>query len=226
MSKKQTRFQKFETEVIHRSKITGAPYNPRVIDENAKKRLASSLRKHGLVEPLVWNRRTGTLVGGHQRLSILDALEKGEDYELTVSVVDVDEKEEARLNVQLNNPSMQGDWDAEALAKLSVDLELDLEKDFGFTDLDVAMLFEGDDRFSVLFQDNTDVTATKGILGDIKKDREEMSKKLQGEQSADFYFTVVCESQEDKNALLREMGISVAEQFVSSGAVRRINNKK
>lgn len=43
--------------------------------------------------PLVWNRRTGILVSGHQRLKALDALEGTEDYELTVSVIDVDDLE-------------------------------------------------------------------------------------------------------------------------------------
>lgn len=67
--------------------------------------------KVGLVQPLVWNRRTGNLVGGHQRLSQLDALEGTRDYRLTVAVVDVDEVRERELNVLLNNADVCGEWD-------------------------------------------------------------------------------------------------------------------
>ena len=115
MGGKLSKYQKFEVEVISRGEIHGADYNPRVISEDARKRLKRMLAKHGLVQPLVWNRRTGNLVSGHQRLSQLDQLERSQDYDLQVSVVDVDEREEKILNVQLNNPSMQGDWDMDKL---------------------------------------------------------------------------------------------------------------
>lgn len=131
-----SKFQKYETETISRSKIRNAPYNPRVMADTAKKLLRKNLKKHGLVEALVWNKRTGNLVGGHQRLEQLDALENSKDYDLTVCVVDVDEKEEATLNVQLNNPSMQGEWDLDKLANLTEDFDLDLSDDLGFTDSD------------------------------------------------------------------------------------------
>ena len=91
---KLSKYQKFEVEVISRGEIHGADYNPRVISEDARKRLKRMLAKHGLVQPLVWNRRTGNLVSGHQRLSQLDQLERSQDYDLQVSVVDVDEREE------------------------------------------------------------------------------------------------------------------------------------
>lgn len=217
-------FQKFETDTIHRSQIQGAPYNPRTIDDAARARLAKSLQKHGLVETLVWNRRTGVLVGGHQRLAALDMLEGSENYELTVAVIDVNDREEKALNVQLNNPSMQGEWDLDKLAAFNTDFGLDLEKDLGFTEFDVVTMFGGDDRFTKLFEDDADVRAAKGILGDIKADRAAMSEKLKEEQGADFYFTVVCESQGDKDELLRQMGVPITEEFISSAAVRRLSS--
>ena len=51
-----------------------APYNPRVRlrpGDQAYERLARSLDEFDLVQPLVWNRRTGHVVGGHQRLEVL-----------------------------------------------------------------------------------------------------------------------------------------------------------
>ena len=67
----------------------------------------------GCVEPLVWNKRTGNLVGGHQRLKILVA--KGEK-KVDVSVVDLSIEREKALNVALNK--VQGGWDEARLAEL------------------------------------------------------------------------------------------------------------
>ncbi len=92
---------------IPRSRIETAAYNPRMMDPEARKRLRQSLAKFGLVEPLVWNRKTGRLVGGHQRLEELDKKEgyPGRDYLVSVSVVEFGEKKERQANVWLNNPS-------------------------------------------------------------------------------------------------------------------------
>ena len=50
---KQTKYQKFDMDTVQRDEIKGAEYNPRVISEDAKKRLRKMLAKHGLVQPLV-----------------------------------------------------------------------------------------------------------------------------------------------------------------------------
>ena len=116
-----SRFQKGETRTISRSEVHGAPYNPRVIDDAARKRLLKAIKQDGLIGTLIWNERTGNIVSGHQRLSILDQLEKSQDYALVVTVINVDERKEKALNVQMNNQSMQGDWDLDLLANLAAD---------------------------------------------------------------------------------------------------------
>lgn len=45
----KSKFQAFETETISRDMIKNAPYNPRIMDEKAKKRLRQNIAKHGLV---------------------------------------------------------------------------------------------------------------------------------------------------------------------------------
>lgn len=76
---------------------------------------------------MIWNRRTGNLVGGHQRLRALDSLNEGnKDYTLRVSVVDLSSKEEKSANILLNNPEAQGEWDFEKLGLMLKDPELDL----------------------------------------------------------------------------------------------------
>ncbi len=85
-----SKYQKFTVETINRADIKNAAYNPRIMDKEAKKRLKKGLQQHGLVSAITWNKRTGNLVGGHQRLEQLDALEKNKNYSLDVCVIDVD----------------------------------------------------------------------------------------------------------------------------------------
>jgi hypothetical protein len=63
-----------ETEIreVDLEKLEPAPYNPREISSEASGRLSHSIGEFGLVEPIVWNERTGHVVGGHQRLKVLE----------------------------------------------------------------------------------------------------------------------------------------------------------
>ena len=97
-------------------RVEAGCYNPRKIDPYARKLLKDKLEKVGCVEALVWNRKTGNLISGHQRLSILDELEGKADYVVGVTVVNVSEKREKELNVFLNNASAQGRFDEKLLA--------------------------------------------------------------------------------------------------------------
>ena len=77
--------QQFEYGTVKRSKIKFADYNPRIIDETNQKKLVKAIRENGLIEPLVWNKRTGVLVGGHQRLTAADKIyRKKEDRKSVV----------------------------------------------------------------------------------------------------------------------------------------------
>lgn len=109
-------------ETVPISQLKAAPYNPRVDlkpGDPAYERLRRSIEEFDLVEPLVWNRRTGHLVGGHQRLKIIRS--RG-DTEAQVSVVDLPPERERALNVALNNANLAGDWDLEKLADLVSEL--------------------------------------------------------------------------------------------------------
>lgn len=211
MGGKLSKYQKFEVEVISRGEIHGADYNPRVISEDARKRLKRMLAKHGLVQPLVWNRRTGNLVSGHQRLSQLDQLERSHDYDLQVSVVDVDEREEKILNIQLNNPSMQGDWDMDKLNGLAGENGIDPEE-FGFSSGDISVMFDSD--MGGAFSDTEEVAEAKDTLREIKEHRAESTENMKREASGEFYFTVVCENEGQKKAMLKALGVPHWEAFV------------
>lgn len=216
----KSKYQAFETETIRRDQIQNAPYNPRIMDKGAKKRLKENIRKHGLVSSLTWNKRTGNLVGGHQRLEQLDALEKSRDYELTVCVVDVDEREEAVLNVQLNNPSMQGEWDLDKLANMSEEFDLSFD-DLGFSQSDAEFLFDGDDRFTELYQ-TPEANEVKAGLKEVKSARATMNERLKERGRIDFFSVIVFSSPEERELFHREINVPLSEQYVTPEQVKRL----
>lgn len=121
---KLTKYQAFESMTVSRTQITNAPYNPRKISPWAKKKLKEVIEKRGLIEPIVVNRRTWHIVGGHQRLAVLDALEGNHQYSLTIALVDLDEQAEKEMNIFLNNPDVQGEWDVIALQHILKDVDI------------------------------------------------------------------------------------------------------
>ncbi len=103
-------------------RLKPAPYNPRVDQrpgDAAYDSLVASIDAFGCVEPLVWNKRTGHLVGGRQRLEVL-VRETGAT-ELDVSVVDLPIDQEKALNLALNR--IRGEWDNAKLAEVLADLQ-------------------------------------------------------------------------------------------------------
>lgn len=120
------------------AELVPAPYNPRTISPEALAGLRASVERFGLVEPVVWNRRTGHVVGGHQRLKALQALGEADTQ---VVVVDLDEIEEKALNVALNSPAIAGEFTPELHALLAeIEAALpDLSNDLRFDDLAAQM---------------------------------------------------------------------------------------
>lgn len=96
--------------VIPVDRINAAAYNPRVDlqpGDPEYEKLRNSIKEFGYVEPIVWNERTGNMVGGHQRYKIL-VNELGQT-EVAVSVVDLDDEQERLLDMALNK--VYGRWD-------------------------------------------------------------------------------------------------------------------
>lgn len=139
-----SKYVKFTPVTMARMEFAEAPYNPRTIDAFTAKKLREHLKSRGLIEPIVVNKRTMRIVGGHQRIAALDALHKGKDYEVPVALIDVSEKAEREHNVALNNPSLQGQWDQAALAALIGDATIKLDIDaMGFEPIEIESLLGG-----------------------------------------------------------------------------------
>lgn len=114
------------------SEIKGADYNPRKISNEALGRLTKSLAELGDLQPITVNVRTGnTIIGGHQRFKIYQAMGR---EEIDVWLVDLSEEKEKAANLALNN--LAGEFDTEALKNLIEEIDnsdLDLQVT-GFSD--------------------------------------------------------------------------------------------
>lgn len=101
-----------------------AAYNPRKKLKKGDKeyeKIKQSLLKFGYVDPIIVNEDL-TIIGGHQRLTVLKDL----DYETAKCViVDLPKEDEKALNIALNK--ITGQWDEALLADLLLDLQ---ESDF------------------------------------------------------------------------------------------------
>ena len=134
-----------------------AKYNPRKDLQPGDpefEKLKRSVEEFGYVEPILWNQRTGVVVGGHQRLKVLQHL----GYtEVDCVILDLDEKKEKALNVALNKIS--GDWDLPLLTALLKDLN-DGGYDATITGFDVSEMSDlFDDQSEIKEDDPPDVAA-------------------------------------------------------------------
>ena len=124
-----------------------ADYNPRKAlkpGDLEYEKLKRSIEQFGYVEPVIWNKTTGRVVGGHQRLKVL--MDMGYT-EVDCVVVELTEEKEKALNVALNKIS--GEWDKEKLALLITDLQ-GVDFDVSLTGFDPA---EIDDLFKDAVKD-------------------------------------------------------------------------
>lgn len=146
--------------------LTPADYNPRKISKKAKEGLNSSINRFGLVQTIVWNKRTGNIVGGHQRFDVLK--EQGIET-ADVTVVDFAEADEVALNIALNNPAIQGEWDdniEELLTSLKADDEM--FNSLQFDDLADSLNI----KFDIPIEDSEEDVDTKPVVHNEEEDGE------------------------------------------------------
>lgn len=139
-----------------------AQYNPRKDlkpGDDEYEKLKRSITEFGYVEPVIWNQTTGRVVGGHQRLKVLQEMGM---TEIDCVIIEVSEEKEKALNIALNKIS--GDWDTDKLALLITDLQ--------GSDFDVSLTGFEPDEIDALFKDDI-----KDAVKDDDFDVEEELKK-------------------------------------------------
>lgn len=196
--------QRFKMERVHRSALSKAPYNPRRLGEAEKRKLRAGLERHGMVSPVTWNKQTGNLVGGHQRIEILDALAGTDNYQLDVAVIDVDPAREKEINILLNNPNAQGDWDLEQLSALLKDSAINVEAT-GFDNADLYRLFGDNVLVERSGAEKLDELAQKVRTA---RDRyNQISQSNADKGSTDFYMVVIFRDAGQLTRFLKEAGL-------------------
>ncbi len=234
-----SKYIKSEVVEINRSAIHLASYNPRVISEDAKKALKRIVKKYGLIGGIVVNKRTGlTVVSGHQRITVMDELQKYDrktkenDYKLRVDVIDVDEKIEKELNIAMNNPNAQGSLDRDKLAEMIPGIDY---KDVGLTEADLSLLGldfmfktedEGDlanELDNLMHEANEEKEAEKARrqaereakvahMKEVKEQVRQAAEKTAG--SMDAYVMLSFDNMENKNRFLQRFGYSPENKFI------------
>ena len=116
------------------SDLQPAEYNPRKRlrpGDEEYERLKRSIETFGYVDQIIIN-ADGTVIGGHQRLFVLQDLGYSE---ADVAVVNLSKQDEKALNIALNK--IGGEWDEEKLAAIFADLDAE-GYDVGLTGFDEA----------------------------------------------------------------------------------------
>ena len=103
-----------EMKIVNRkiSELISSEYNPRQLTEKQYQDLTDSMRRFGVVDPVIINRhpdRDNIVVGGHMRMRVWRDL--GNSTIPTVEV-ELDRDKERELNVRLNRNTGEWDWDA------------------------------------------------------------------------------------------------------------------
>jgi hypothetical protein len=110
-----------------------AEYNPRQLTKEQHKDLTDSIKRFGLVDPLIVNThkdRKNIVVGGHQRLRIAQELNIKEIPCVEVELTPAKERE---LNIRLNKNSGEWNWD-----ELANHFDVSELIDWGFNDKDLS----------------------------------------------------------------------------------------
>ena len=146
------------------SELKAAPYNPRTSTEKQESHLKASLEKFGVVEPIIFNKQTGFIVGGHFRVRELKKL----GYkEIECVIVDLNEADEKELNIRLNAntgawdwDSLANSWDAEQLTEWGLDIP-----DFDNDEVkDISENIETSFRIEVICKSEEDQEKTYNFL--------------------------------------------------------------
>jgi DNA modification methylase len=180
--------------IIEKKKIADlipAPYNPRQSTAKQEKHLKESLEKFGLVEPIIFNKQTGYIVGGHFRVR---ELKKLGIKEIECVIVDLNEADEKELNIRLNANTGSWDWDTLANDWDVVDLEawgLEIPQFDTLEELEASEddyeVPEGGIETDIVIGDLFEIGEHRLLCGD-STDSDAVARLMNGEK-ADMVFT-------------------------------------
>ena len=155
--------QTLKTEKRKLNELVAADYNPRKAltpEDSEYQKIKRSIEEFGYVDPIIIN-EDGTIIGGHQRCTVLKDL----GYEeVDVVVVSLDKQREKALNIALNK--ITGEWDELKLKDLLLDLDLG-DYDITLTGFEQEDLVELVDNLAVDPEAMDDDFDGEAVLEDI-----------------------------------------------------------
>ena len=155
--------QTLKTEKRKLNELVAADYNPRKAltpEDSEYQKIKRSIEEFGYVDPIIIN-EDGTIIGGHQRCTVLKDL----GYEeVDVVVVSLDKQREKALNIALNK--ITGEWDELKLKDLLLDLDLG-DYDISLTGFEQEDLAELVDNLAVEPEAMDDDFDGEAVLEDI-----------------------------------------------------------
>ena len=155
--------QTLKTEKRKLNELVAADYNPRKAltpEDREYQKIKRSIEEFGYVDPIIIN-EDGTIIGGHQRCTVLKDL----GYEeVDVVVVSLDKQREKALNIALNK--ITGEWDELKLKDLLLDLDLG-DYDISLTGFEQEDLAELVDNLAVEPEAMDDDFDGEAVLEDI-----------------------------------------------------------
>ena len=159
------------------SELLPAEYNPRKLSEKQEKDIRQSLEKFGMAEPAIVNMneyRKNIIIGGHQRIKVMEKLGH---KKVPVIEVNLDLEDEKELNIRLNKNT--GEWDYQILGDF---FDKDLILDWGFEEIDLNN-----------FMPTLDPEASDGVVTDqdINSKQDELDSKFDNSQDVNT-LEVIC----------------------------------
>ncbi|OHA46804.1 MAG: hypothetical protein A2541_01325, partial [Candidatus Taylorbacteria bacterium RIFOXYD2_FULL_36_9] len=104
--------ENIKIEYVDTNLLKNAEYNPRRWDKEAENNLKESIKKYGIVDPLLANsadERKNIIIGGHFRLAMIKELGITPVPVVYINIPDLEKEKE--LNIRLNKNTGEFDWD-------------------------------------------------------------------------------------------------------------------
>lgn len=92
----------------------------------------------------------------------------------------------------------------------------------GFSDLDVDFMFDGDDRFTEMFE-TEEAEATKEQIAEIHEARGAMKGKLDERTSLQWYTTLVFKDEQEMREFYKKINTPFSERYLSAEVLKRLN---
>ena len=97
--------------------------------------------------------------------------------------------------------------------------------EMGFDDLDVAFMFDGDERFCELYE-TPEVNEEKQKIRDIREARKEGEENMAERNNINFYSLLVFANEDAKKEFYKRISMPIAEEVLTVEIIERILQEK